>query len=608
MKAQLHCVIGIIVSLCAAVVHAGSPPHQPPFIYTASYESDSWLGHLKAFPMTDDGVSGVAQWDAADLIPPWSQRRIFAAGAAFQWQQLDDVQRAMLLSEPVVQYLAGDDALEVAHGIGRFRNRNGKLGDIMHSLPLYVGPSDSVYHLIPQAAGGGTYKEFVGNKRQRRAMLYVGANDGMLHAFDAVTGVETMAFVPSVVFPYLHELSDVAYRHRSFVDGLLTAGDAYLTHGGKTGWRTILLGSTGKGAKSLFALDISDPERLDGSSVLWQRSADDDGFGAADDDMGYLQGEVFAVRLRHGGWSALYGNGDDSSERRAVLYLADLANGSLICKLYAGVRDAALPNGLSTPALEFNPQREIVAAYAGDLLGHLWKFDLDHVEPENWGVAFDGAPLFAATDDLGQRQSVTQQPLLALHPKGGKIVMFSGGASTDIVGPDVKRVQTLYGVREKIGAEPISGRAQLQQQTLTATGDGRWTLSRNPIDWSRQRGWYVDLPEQVGQVVGKLQIADGVLWVLTFSAEHQKSHLLALDYTIGGATVGTAQATFLQKTSMIEAVASTTTPTFIRLPDGRRRFVVIDRNGVPRAIELDTARGPVFRTWRQLPVPPGLSD
>ncbi|MFJ2988166.1 pilus assembly protein [Collimonas sp. NPDC087041] len=601
-------IFGIILSLCMALAHAGNPPHQPPFIYTASYESDTWQGHLKAFPITDDGVSSVAQWDAAELIPPWPQRRIFTAGAAFQWRQLEDAQRDMLLSEEILQYLAGDDALEVAHGVGRFRNRSGKLGDIMHSSPLYVGPSDSAYHLVPPAAGGGTYQDFIESKQQRRAMLYVGANDGMLHAFDAVTGVERMAFIPFAVFPYLHELSDVAYQHRSFVDGLLTFGDAYLALGGTTGWRTILLGSTGKGAKSLFALDVSDPEKLDDSSVLWQRSAEDDGFGAADDDLGYQQGEAFAVHLRHGGWGALYGNGYDSSGRRAALYLADLADGSLIARLYAGAPDAALSNGLSTPALEFNPQREVVAAYAGDLLGHLWKFDLDHIEPDDWKVAFGGTPLFAASDGHGQRQPLVQQPLLALHPKGGTIVMFSGGASADGVGQDVKRVQTLYGIREKIDAAPITSRAQLQQQTLTANGDGSWTLSRNPIDWNRQHGWYVDLPEQVGQVVGKLQIADGVLWVLTFSAEHQKSHLLALDYTIGGAAVGAAQATFLQKTSMIEAVASTVTPTFIQLPDGRRRFVVIDRDGVPQAIDLKAAHASPFRTWRQLAVPPGLAD
>src|SRR6202035_2248915 len=173
--------------------------------------------------------------------------------------------------------------------------------------------SDSAYQLLPATEGGVSYRQFVDSKRQRRAMLYVGANDGMLHGFDAIGGIEKTAFIPRAIFAHLPLLSDIDYVHRLFVDGQITAGDAYLGNSGSAAWKTILLGSTGAAAKSLFAIDISDPE-ASMPDILWQKSAQDDGKGAADEDMGYLLGEALAIRLRNGNWAALYGNGYQSEK------------------------------------------------------------------------------------------------------------------------------------------------------------------------------------------------------------------------------------------------------------------------------------------------------
>ncbi|WP_211465877.1 pilus assembly protein [Collimonas silvisoli] len=601
------------IMLISAVARAENTPDQPPFIYATSYETTIWQGHVKAYPISKSGIAETAQWDAADLIPPWQARHILTAAAdavvtPFEWRQMSDMQKSALSSEDVLHYLRGNDALEIRHGVGQFRNRKGKLGDIVNSAPLYIGISDSAYHLLPAADGGDSYQRFVNSKKQRRAMLYVGANDGMLHGFDAVSGVEKTAFIPHAIFAYLPLLSEADYVHRLFVDGLLTAGDAYLGHSGSAEWKTILLGSTGAAAKSLFALDVSNPAAPLDYPLLWQKSAGDDGQGIADDDMGYLLGEAFAIRLRNGAWAAMYGNGYQSGKQRAAMYLVELASGSLIRKLIAGTADSVIPNGLATPALVFNKQREVSTAYAGDLHGSLWKFDLSASEAERWQLGFDGRPLFVATDGRGKMQSLMQQPLLEHHPRGGAIVMFGAGRAEPGGARNKSQTSSLYGIRDKIDAGPVADRTQLQRQTLTEGEGGKWQLSSNAINWSKQRGWYIDLPEKAGNVVGKLQIIDGVLWALTYSSAEEKSYLIGIDYTIGGATTEAALADFPQNISMIEVAAATVTPAAIKLPDGRRQLVINGRDGKPQAIALNPVQRRPIRTWRQLPAPPSMPD
>ncbi|AIY44164.1 Type IV fimbrial biogenesis protein PilY1 [Collimonas arenae] len=612
MKATFSGVCAIVLSSFLVYARAAETPDLPPFIYTSSYDAVSWQGHVKAYPIGKDGVSSIAQWDAADLIPPWQTRHIDIATASvdantapFEWSQLNDAQQAALLSEYVLEYLRGSDKLEVLHG-GGFRNRKGKLGDIIYSAPLYVGRSDSAYHLMSASEGGNTYPRYVNSKKQRQAMLYVGANDGMLHAFDALSGVETAAFIPYAIFDALPGLSSTDYVHRPFVDGLLTVGDAYLGNPGSAAWKTILLGSTGRGAKSVFALDASNPPAA--APLLWERSAADDGKGKKDDDMGYLTGEAFAIRLSNSKWAAIYSNGYESENLDAVLYLVELASGGLIRKISVGKGDAEAPNGLATPALAFNQQRAVSTAYAGDLQGRLWKIDLSANEAPGWQIAFNNQPLFIATDSAGKLQSLPLQPLLEHHAKGGTFVMFSGGKAGDGRIPGVAQKQSLYGIWEKPGSGPVSGRKELRQQTLTETSEGLWQLSSNGVNWTTSRGWYIDLPAKLGYVVGKLQIIDGVLWVMTYSPVQEKSYLVAIDYNTGGATSDAVLTGHPKSTPVIEVPASIVPPMFIKLPDGRKQLVVSGRDGAPQAVDINPASQRPLRTWHQLPVPSSVVD
>jgi type IV pilus assembly protein PilY1 len=241
-------------------------------------------------------------------------------------------------------------------------------------------------------------------------MIYVGANDGMLHAFradtgDANSGKEIFAYVPAAVYDNLSKLTAPSYVHKPFVDGSLSAGDAYV--GGT--WKTVLLGGLGGGGKAIFALDITNPTAMGVSQVMWEFE------DAA--DLGYTVGQAQIALLNNGVWAAVFANGYNSTSDRAYLYLVNLQTGALIKKIPAGVGTS---NGLSTHVLyDSNGDQTVDAVYAGDLQGNMWKFDLTGSNVTAWGVANAGVPLFTARNASNEVQPITSQPRIGAHPNGG---------------------------------------------------------------------------------------------------------------------------------------------------------------------------------------------
>ncbi|WP_194270635.1 pilus assembly protein [Glaciimonas soli] len=609
-------------SKSSGLIYDSTKPNTESLVYQTSYSENDWTGHLRAFHVLPDGSAGAQLWDAADLLPNWAGRKIVTwiseQGRAvnFYWSELSDAQKTALSSESMVAYLRGSDALEVGHTDGYFRRRASNLGDIVNSLPFLVKNASFAYDLLTTENGGGTlYQAYLSAKQTRNpnGMLYVGANDGMLHAFDAKTGIEKWAYIPQAVYPFLKSLSDVSYvapKHHYFVDGQMSEGDAYLltASGTARAWKSILLGSTGAGAKSVFAIDISAPAEFEAKSVLWEH-ADIANDGVPDDDMGYVLGKASVVLLRNGQWAALYGNGVESNHQNAVLYLLDVATGTLIKKISAAEHRDDARNGLATPALRFNQQREVIAAYAGDLRGALWKFDLANSKPDTWQLAYNGVPFFNATDKSGQTQPITQQPAMTAHAKGGRMILFGTGKLYETSDQTDKQIQSVYGLWEKPSDTTtgmvISGRDQLQQQTLTAVSNGR-LITQNAIDWKNQRGWYVDLLDKGERVVGAPFIVDDKLVVLTFTpgiaGAPASSQLMVFDLKTGGAS---AQAIFPNAPAnqiSLTVPASLTAPVVITLPNGRRSLVLQTLEGKTKFVDITTAKRKPLRTWHELQV------
>ena len=437
-----------------------------------------------------------------------------------------------------LEWLRGNVANESATCGGctpSFRSRpTSKLGDIIHSAPSYVAGPTMAY---PDTIESSAYSAFALAQASRTPMIYVGANDGMLHAFTASNGREALAYVPTSVYKNLSALTASSLSavpgepvaHHYLVDGSPTVADAY--YGGS--WHTLLAGGLGAGGQGIFVLDVTDPSTFTqgsaGSIVRWEFSDVDDA------DMGYTFSQPLLVKTNNGRWSIIVGNGynnseDDgrlSSSGHAVLFVLDAETGAVRAKLDTGAGTAATPNGLSGPiAVDTTGDGIADVVYAGDLNGNLWKFDLSSSGTGSWNVAFSGAPLFSTAG-----QPITVRPDVTKHTQGGYLVTFGTGRYLDTSDNATVGAQTFYGIRDN-GAV-AGGLSNLVRQSIvssTAVGaDGNtYRLSTHAVgaatldaplsgdntiaavDYNAtKKGWYINLPATGERVVSDANIRAG---------------------------------------------------------------------------------------------------
>ena len=411
-----------------------------------------------------------------------------------------------------------DDRVRYAN----FRDRTlSVLGDIVNSGTTYVHKDNFGYGGDGIAVGGkDSYKSYVdGKETGNPPVVYVGANDGMLHAFNAKTaiadggGKELFAYVPAGVYNNLSRLTDPDYSksHKFFVDGTPSVGDVYLGS-----WKTYLVGGLRAGGKSIYALDITDPVNFSATDVKWEFNDSTDPLTpGADMGLTFGQPQIAAVSLTQ--WAAIFGNGYNSASGTAVLYIIDISSGAPIAKIPVPTNStscgsALSTNGLSTPfAFDEDNNGVVDAIYAGDLQGHLWRFDKSS---GSWDVGNGGDPLFTACSASGQAQSIVAQPKAARI--GGKITVYVGTGrylqadSTDPANPlknDLINtvVQSFYSIIDESDDPAKQGtvpRDKLLPQTITQTNApiGPYSASRTVSDnkvtapgySDRDKGCYMD--------------------------------------------------------------------------------------------------------------------
>jgi len=516
------------------------------------FTATDWSGQLLSLPIAADGSVGAPQWEAGALLGAVAPtNRVIATfnpttGSAvpFRWANLDPTQQAALNTSPTtgladgqgaarLDYVRGDDVNEGAGN--NYRVRDSRLGDIVHSTPVYVGAPNALY---PDTLEAAPYSAFVQAQSGRTKVVYVGANDGMLHAFNATTGSELFAYIPSAVVGNLNQLTKGAYVHRYFVDGSPTVADGFF--GGA--WHTVLAGGLRAGGQAVYAVDVTDPAALNSEAalaahVLWEFSDQNDA------DMGYSFSTPAIARMHNGQWVAIFGNGYNNTEADgsasasgdAVLYVVDLATGALVNKIDTGVGTAAdpegsgRPNGLASPAVaDVDGDGIADYAYAGDLFGNLWKFDLSSANSAAWDVAYHSAgvaaPLFRARAADGTAQPITARPEVGAHGPGQTtgMMVYVGTGKYFEVGDNAaaaQTTQTFYGLWDKNdGVVPNFTRADLTQQKIlheTASGghDVRVT-SQYSVDWTTRDGWYLDLYNTEGgnaNNFGERQVSDSIL-------------------------------------------------------------------------------------------------
>lgn len=436
-------------------------------VYQASYITGQWTGELAAFTVNpDQTVSPTPAWVASAVMPLPAARNILTwngtTGATFP-----TAAQSTVLTPDIAGYVRGDRTLEIQNG-GTLRDRINVLGDIVHSSPAFSKEADSIF---------------------------IAANDGMLHAFNAATGVERFAYVPSGInLVDLKTIASAAYPHKFFVDGPIVVSERRQTTGvtnfsGANSNRNILLGSLGRGGRGVYTLDVTAPGAMTTSNVKWE--------SAVDPLMGYVLGRPFITKANNNMTVGIVPNGINSVNDRAALFIYNLNDGTVLAKIDTGVGNANTPNGLSNPiGWDDNDDGRVDYVYAGDLLGNMWKFDLTSTNPVTWTAAISRKVLYNARDSGLKAQPITGTPTVAVDPATGKRwVLFGTGKYLSIGDSGNIDMQTWYGVMDD--GTTLTGRGNLQQRTIALTGivgglEARAFEQNTPLGVGK-KGWYIDL-------------------------------------------------------------------------------------------------------------------
>ncbi|MEB1414752.1 PilC/PilY family type IV pilus protein [Xanthomonas campestris pv. campestris] len=563
------------VALTGSRIGAGSFTVAPS--YNALNNSTDWFGRLKAQRVasaSDTGeISYADLWEASAVIPAADARNIIygtPSGAAVF--NADNVSLSALCSNiniisglsnctaasiaaqlkvsaaQAVAYLRGDQTLETSN-LTPLRSRTTRLGDIVNSSPVIEAATDdfgyrSMYDINSGKFDPYNYAGYLLSKASAgRSMVYAGANDGMLHGFNGRTGVEQFAYIPqsvlghmgNLLFPYTTVKLNTQYAHRYYVDGPVVVSDVASAAGA---WSTVLVGTTGAGGKSVFALDVSNPTGFNASRRLWEIN-DSNANVLLSANIGNVLGKPVIVPVRSStgvvSWKAIFGNGYGSINGRAVLFVVDILSGR-VNLLPAAESGVVAPNGLGNivvvdrwagSSLDTSSRDGFAdTVYAADQLGAVWKFDLRNLAttagaPEL--VATATTPLFVARDMQGTRQPILGG-LLASAGAGGNVMLFFGTGAFSFEGDDLdSSSQTLYAVLDRGVAGVIQRGNLLQQSVVSSTQDSRVTTAVAMA--AGRSGWYIDLPGVGERLVGTPAIANGIVFFPTFQPGSRDSCL-----------------------------------------------------------------------------------
>ncbi len=532
---------GASVAVSSALVSADSN-----YAYGATYKTGRWSGDLLAYKIDPqsgqrtqiDGWSARARLDARDQADDprtiyfmdgntrkpftWSQLGSLqsnfsgknASSRLAQYDQMSQAQKQEALGQNLVNFIRGDQSKEgftKDHNSKLYRTRESRLGDIIGSQPLYVGPPQRKY----QDAGHSAFRLA---QRGRTPMVYVGGNDGMLHAFyaevdPAATGTEgqmlvqtaareAWAFVPTTVMPELPRLASISYEggHRYFVDGSPVMAD--IQAGGT--WKTILVGGFNKGGKGYYALDITNPQD---PKPLWEINS------TTLSTMGHSFGRPLVSKLPDGRWAVFLTSGYNNSDDKGYLYVLDANNGSIIHTLGtegSGLRE--INNYVRNPAIDNTTQ----LLYGGDLEGNIWRFEF-----KKDGSTKDAKKVVQLVDDSSKPQPITTR--IELVPTSAaterpRILVGTGRlyGSSDLAD---KSTQSVYGFDDNMdGISGESLRSRLKQMLLEpSTGaGGQRTRTIKCLGSSTDckddaKGWYVDLPDSGERVNIDMRVVNSTL-------------------------------------------------------------------------------------------------
>lgn len=436
------------------------------------------------------------------------------------------------LADARINWIRGDRSNESTGSSGALRRRGSIMGDVINSGPVYKQSADA-------SLSGTGYLTFAKSVQSRTAVLYVGANDGMLHAFRASDGKEMFAYIPRAVATHLNKLTHPAYVHRPYVDGVPQVSEAQVG----SSWKTLLVSGMGGGAQGVFALDVTNPNTFGVGNVMFE-------FTDADDPaMGNVLTQPTLVKLKvpsttTGGapsykWFIAVGSGYNnykadgavtSSGAQAMFFISvDKASnaawqeGTNYFKVSLPVSSSSTVNGLVNPGFITGPMGEAQVLYAGDLQGNMWKFDLSSgINSTNMASAvFQSGgtkkPIFIATDADGVRQPITTAPQVVAANSLGYMVVFGSGKFVEPSDTSTAGQQSIYGIWDSLEStaanftvpkSKLYPRAATLSGTTVTLGTGTFAFGKGTDEY---RGWYFNLPETRERIAVEPALGIGVV-------------------------------------------------------------------------------------------------
>jgi hypothetical protein len=491
--------------------------------YRTMYFRGLWAGDIEARPINKNGSIDssreLAGWESpASRLEKmdWDKGRIIftsngSKNVPFRWNELSEQQRNELggavTGNQVLQYIRGDQNNESQNG-GNFRTRQSLLGDIVHSN-LYVWKHSTA--------------------TDSPTLLYVGANDGMLHAFNAATGHEVFAYIPSPLIGKLNTLKNTDYTHEYFVDGQISIARVLKTQAETQtqNIRTVLVGTLGRGGAGLYALDVTNPVRStesDASKMLMWEITQNAEFG----NLGEVHGTAHITRLADDTAVAIFGNGfNPKGTGKSTLYAVNLFTGKKVLDIAVGDGTPSAPSGLATPTLydlDINGKADL--AYAGDINGNLWKFDL---------TKKTGTKLFTTVGNA----PITTPPMITPHPNGGLMVVFGTGKLVQEDDAESEQKNAVYGIWDGAPKENSKLLKQSFDNEQTLNSKSYRTISSEKPIWksgnTNHYGWKVELPEGERMVGEEPTQYAGRFYLVTTNptTEFRKNWLNELDMITG---------------------------------------------------------------------------
>lgn len=557
------------------------------YVYQARFNSKDWSGDILAFKVKDNGTVDTsspakAKWKASTTVKR-TDRTIYTYDGAttngtttLGLVNLTSDEAGLDAAPTLKEALKVSGETDYTKAVLRFnwllgsaasesdanlRKRDVILGDIVNADPAFAGAGNLRYRFLPKAYGGDLFPAFAKEKRELveagtnedgetiykrkwRSLLLVGSNDGMMHALDSETGAEVFAYIPRGVYAKLADLSSLGYRHQYTVDGPISVGDIYVDSdndgvGGK--WHTIAVGTLGAGGRGAYALDITEVLRSsDGKpKVIFDVSADD----AATDEtlknsLGYAMSRPLIVPTRDSNWKVIFGNGPNSINGTASLIAIDPEDPSNYNVIDTGavISGTSNDNGLFGVALLPDGNGITEAAYGGDLMGNMWKFDLSNDDGDEWDVAYKTgqtkAPLVRVVDKFGVVQPITATPTLginALKPHDGPnntqvpstMVYFGTGKYYESTDPTTTQVQSVYAIadiKSLVFTDNQSRLDNLEEKEITAETKSGVILKRTVSNdatpksvWASKYGWFMDLQLKGSEAKGERVISKPLL-------------------------------------------------------------------------------------------------